>query len=75
MLSQLILFKLLLKGDRLLCCWNLNENVDGKNAVASFLMEDIVNYLSIFIDHEGSTNMAATVRSGVVHVYQHRLNG
>ncbi|RZB40003.1 WD repeat-containing protein 43 [Asbolus verrucosus] len=63
------------KGDRLLNCWNLNENVDGKNAVASFLMEDIVNNLSIYISNDGSTHMAATVRSGVVHVYQHTLNG
>ncbi|XP_044257003.1 WD repeat-containing protein 43, partial [Tribolium madens] len=61
------------KGDRLLSCWNLNE--DGKNAVASFLMEDIVNNLSVFVDHEGASHMAATARSGVVHVYQHTLNG
>ncbi|XP_015833864.1 WD repeat-containing protein 43 isoform X2 [Tribolium castaneum] len=63
------------KGDRLLSCWNLNDSVDGKNAVASFLMEDIVNNLSIFVDHDGSSRMAATVRSGVVHIYHHTLNG
>ncbi|XP_063919730.1 WD repeat-containing protein 43 isoform X2 [Zophobas morio] len=63
------------KGDRLLSCWNLNEEIDGKNAIASFLMEDIVNHLSVNVAQDGSTHIAATVRSGVVHVYQYTLNG
>ncbi|XP_068907709.1 WD repeat-containing protein 43 [Tenebrio molitor] len=63
------------KGDRLLNCWNLNENMDGKNSVASFLMEDIVTNLSVNISPDGFTNLAATLRNGIVHVYQHMLNG
>ncbi|KAJ8920002.1 hypothetical protein NQ315_006532, partial [Exocentrus adspersus] len=61
------------KGDRLLSCWSLNSN--NKNAVANFLMEDIVQNVSVNVAGDGSTNLAATVRSGVVHVYCHTLNG
>ncbi|XP_018566878.1 WD repeat-containing protein 43 [Anoplophora glabripennis] len=63
------------KGDRLLSCWSLSSNGSSKNAVASFLMEDIVQNVSVNIARNGSTNLAATVRSGVVHIYRHTLNG
>ncbi|KAJ8972160.1 hypothetical protein NQ317_010115 [Molorchus minor] len=63
------------KGDRLLNCWNISENSSNKNAVASFLMEDIVQNISVNIAADGSTNMAATVRNGIVHLYRHTLNG
>ncbi|CAG9816276.1 unnamed protein product [Phaedon cochleariae] len=63
------------KGDRLLNCWSLGEQSRDKNAIASFLMEDIVQNISVNIASDGSTNIAATVRSGVVHVYKHTLNG
>ncbi|KAJ8926553.1 hypothetical protein NQ314_021069 [Rhamnusium bicolor] len=63
------------KGDRLLSCWNLSNTTSNKNAVANFLMEDIVQNVSVNISRDGSTNVAATVRSGVVHVYRHTLNG
>jgi hypothetical protein len=49
--------------------------MDGKNSVASFLMEDIVTNLSVNISPDGFTNLAATLRNGIVHVYQHMLNG
>lgn len=63
------------KGDRILSCWNLNPDQDGKNAVANLLMEDIAQNLSIHVSQDGCTNVAAVVRSGVVHIYQHTLNG
>lgn len=63
------------KGDRLLNCWNLNENLKDKNGVASFVMEDIVQNVAIDFESNGSVCLAITVRSGVVHVYQHILNG
>uniref|UniRef100_A0A6P7GDA3 WD repeat-containing protein 43 n=1 Tax=Diabrotica virgifera virgifera TaxID=50390 RepID=A0A6P7GDA3_DIAVI len=63
------------KGDRTLSCWSLNTNVSEKNAVANFLMEDIVLNVSINVEDDGTTQMAATVRSGVVHFYRHTLNG
>lgn len=64
-----------LQGDRLLSCWSLSSNGSTKNAVASFMMEDIVQNVSVNVASDGSTNLAATVRSGVVHVYRHTLNG
>ncbi|KAG5899254.1 hypothetical protein JTB14_035432 [Gonioctena quinquepunctata] len=63
------------KGDRLLNCWSLSDSSRDKNAIASFLMDDIVQNVSINVAVDGSTNMAATVRSGAVHIYQHTLNG
>nr|XP_023026900.1 WD repeat-containing protein 43 [Leptinotarsa decemlineata] len=63
------------KDDRLLNCWSLSDGSNEKNAVASFLMEDIVQNVSIHVGADGSTNLAATVRSGVVHIFQHTLNG
>lgn len=42
--------------------------------MASFLMEDVVHNLSVASTNE-STNIAVCVRSGVVHIYQHILNG
>lgn len=42
--------------------------------MAGFLMEDVVHNLSILSAND-STNIAVSVRSGVVHVFQHTLNG
>lgn len=38
-------------------------------------MEDITHNVSVNVASDGSTNMAATVRSGVVHIYKQTLNG
>lgn len=46
-----------------------------KNAVASFLMEDVCQNVSLTFGNNGATTMAAVTRSGVVHIYQHTLNG
>lgn len=66
---------MLFQGDRLLSCWNLNEDNTNNNAVANFIMEDIVQSVTHKIGENDSTNMAAVTRSGVVHVYRHTLNG
>ncbi|KAJ8959403.1 hypothetical protein NQ318_022091 [Aromia moschata] len=63
------------KGDRLLNCWNLSDSTSNKNSVASFLMDDTVHTVCIVVANDGSTKMAATIRSGAVHIYQHTLNG
>ncbi|VEN54071.1 unnamed protein product [Callosobruchus maculatus] len=63
------------KGDRLLNCWSLNETTSERNALASFLMEDVVQSVALRTTSEGTTNMLTTVRSGVVHLFQHTLNG
>lgn len=66
---------IMLKGDRVLNCWNLDTNVKDKNAVASFLMEDVCQNVSVISNNDGATNMATVTRSGVVHIYRHTLNG
>lgn len=63
------------KGDRLLSCWNLNAQITNKNAVASFLMEDVAVNVALATDSDDSTNMAAVTRSGHVHIFKHTLNG
>lgn len=63
------------KGDRTLSCWSLNSSSSNKNAVTTFLMEDIVQNISLNFDNNGATQIAVTVRSGVVHIYRHTLNG
>ncbi|CAH0546158.1 unnamed protein product [Brassicogethes aeneus] len=63
------------KDDRILNCWTLSNTSTDKNAVTSFLMEDIVQNISINTSSDGTTSLAASVRSGVVHIYQHTLNG
>ncbi|KAF7269513.1 WD repeat-containing protein 43 [Rhynchophorus ferrugineus] len=62
------------KGDRLLSCWNIT-NSSQKSAVCNYLMEDVIQSLCVNISGDGLTHIAATVRSGVVHIYQNRLNG
>lgn len=37
-------------------------------------MEDVVHDMSVLTIND-STNIAVSVRSGVVHIYQHTLNG
>lgn len=64
-----------LKNDRLLSCWTLNEKSKEKNGVASLLMEDAAVSVTLVEGSENVTNLAAVTRSGVVHVYQHTLNG
>lgn len=63
------------KVDRLLSCWNLSDSAKDKNAVTSFLMEDIVHNVALTAQSDGTTSVAASVRSGVVHIYEHTLNG
>lgn len=53
----------------------MDQNIESKNAIACFLMDDVVNNVSVFIDNDGTTSVATTVRSGVVHIYRHTLNG
>ncbi|KAF2897424.1 hypothetical protein ILUMI_08750 [Ignelater luminosus] len=62
------------KGDRLLSVWNLSEKSKDKNAVASFLMEDVPSNISV-VTEGGVSNLIAITRSGVAHFYQHTLNG
>lgn len=47
----------------------------NNNAVANFVMEDVALNVSYKIGTNGTTNLAAVTRSGVVHVYKHTLNG
>ncbi|KAL1517688.1 hypothetical protein ABEB36_001423 [Hypothenemus hampei] len=63
------------KADRLLSCWNLNQEHRAKTAVCNYLMQDAVQYVSIDVSSEGLTSVAATNKSGAVHVFQHKLNG
>ncbi|XP_049819073.1 WD repeat-containing protein 43 [Aethina tumida] len=63
------------KVDRLLSCWNLSDSAKDKNAVTSFLMEDVVHNVALKAQSDGTTSVAASVRSGVVHIYEHTLNG
>ncbi|KAL3285074.1 hypothetical protein HHI36_019198 [Cryptolaemus montrouzieri] len=63
------------KGDRLLNCWNISEDVKDENTTASFLMEDTARNISLHITDDGSMKLAATVTSGVVHIFQLVLNG
>ncbi|XP_060519596.1 WD repeat-containing protein 43 [Cylas formicarius] len=63
------------KEDRLLSCWNLKASQHQKNTVCNYLMEDIVRNISVNVNSDGSTTIAASTRSGVVHIYQHKLNG
>ncbi|XP_056630319.1 WD repeat-containing protein 43 [Diorhabda sublineata] len=63
------------KGDRTLNCWSLNSSSSNKNATTTFLMEDIVQNISLNFDNNGATQIAVTVRTGVVHIYRHTLNG
>ncbi|XP_030763020.1 WD repeat-containing protein 43 [Sitophilus oryzae] len=62
------------KGDRILSCWNITSP-SQKTAVSNYLMEDSIHNVAINVSDDGLTNIATTVRTGVVHVYQHRLNG
>lgn len=66
---------IIFQNDRLLNCWTLNENSPERNAMASFLMDDVAQHVSIVIGSDYTTNMAALTRSGSVHVYRHTLNG
>lgn len=59
----------------MLSCWSLNESSREKNAVASLLMEDIALSVTLVEGSDNITSLAAITRSGVVHVYQHTLNG
>ncbi|CAH1993955.1 unnamed protein product [Acanthoscelides obtectus] len=63
------------KGDRLLNCWSLSESANDRNAIASFLMEDVVESVEVNLSSEGVTKMVTTLRSGMVHLFQHTLNG
>lgn len=63
------------KGDRLLACWNLDLRIADQHSVASFVMDDICQQVSVSVGTDGSTNMAVVTRSGVAHVYKHTLNG
>ncbi|KRT82733.1 hypothetical protein AMK59_3512, partial [Oryctes borbonicus] len=63
------------KNDRLLNCWTLSEDNSEKNAIASFLMDDVAQNISIINGSDSPTNMAALTRNGLVHIYQHILNG
>ncbi|XP_066254470.1 WD repeat-containing protein 43 [Euwallacea similis] len=63
------------KGDRLLSCWNLSSDNKQKNAVCNYLMQDSVQYISVNVSDQGLTKVAATNKSGTVHVFQHKLNG
>ncbi|GJQ77781.1 hypothetical protein Trydic_g16043 [Trypoxylus dichotomus] len=63
------------KSERLLNCWTLNEENPEKNAIASFIMDDVAQNISVINGSNSTTNMAALTRSGLVHIYQHVLNG
>ncbi|KAK9882917.1 hypothetical protein WA026_023765 [Henosepilachna vigintioctopunctata] len=63
------------KSDRLLNCWNINENTKDKNAVVSLLMEDSIMNLSSNVLPDGSVKLAACVASGVAHIFHLVLNG
>ncbi|KAI4471388.1 wd repeat-containing protein 43 [Holotrichia oblita] len=62
-------------NDWLLNCWTLNDSNPEKNAIASFLMDDIAQSVSVVVGSDSTTNMAALTRGGLVHIYQHMLNG
>ncbi|XP_050312161.1 WD repeat-containing protein 43 [Anthonomus grandis grandis] len=63
------------KADRMLSVWKLSSEEKHKNAVCNYLMEDAVYSVAIDVAEDGLTSVAATNRSGALHIFQHKLNG
>lgn len=69
------IFNLYFQGDRLLSCWSLDPKLDDKNAVANFTTEDVSCNVSVVVTSDGTANLSAITRSGVVHIFRHKPNG
>lgn len=61
------------KSGRILSCWNLET--DSVSASTHFIMDDVIHNLSVSVDNDGMTKVAATTRNGVCHIFRYVLNG
>jgi hypothetical protein len=52
---------------------SLSLRSQDKNAVASFVMEDVATCVSLC--GTDTTSMVAVTSSGILHLYRHQLNG
>lgn len=56
-------------------CWNISDDVEDVQSVASLLSDDYVENISLKANEDGSTNLCATIKNGAVNVFQILLNG